>query len=171
MNLYLVRHAILCKENQNRYNGHNDISLCDEGREMAKRLAAELDEMEFDAVFCSDLTRAKETLAPSKHAKNAIYTPALREKSWGKHEGMSFDEIVASGLEYGDFRSWIDSLDGESVLELRERVTRFLEALTHNNILVVTHAGVIATLLSIVNNITIQEAFSEKIEHCKIIKL
>lgn len=171
MNLYLVRHAVVCPKNQNRYNGHSDISLCKDGREMAKRLAAELDEMEFDAVFCSDLLRAKETLLPSKHYKSAVYTHLLREKSWGKHEGMSFDEIVASGLEYRDFKSWIDSLDGESVLEFCARVEKFLEDLNHNNILVVTHAGVIATVKSIINNLGTQDGFSEKIEHCEVVKI
>lgn len=175
MNLYLVRHAVVCPKDANRYNGHNDISLCKEGRETAKKLATVLDEMKFDAVFCSDLKRAKETLLPSKYSKSAVYTHLLREKSWGKHEGMSFDEIAANGLEYRDFESWIDSLDGESILEFKVRIESFLYKdvlnLDTNNVLLVTHGGVIAMIKSIINNISIEEAFCEKIEHCKIIKI
>lgn len=170
MRVTLVRHAEVEERYKNCYNGHNRVGLSENGYIQAKELAKELDVLEFDAVFCSDLRRAKETLQHSLHAKNSIYTDKLREKSWGKHEGLSFDEIIAQGeIEYKDFLQWIDSLDGEPHKEYVKRVLEFflffLPSLEKENILVVTHAGVIRVLLSIINNITLEEAFSIKVEN------
>ncbi len=176
MRVTLVRHAEVEERYINCYNGHNDIALSKNGEAQAREAAKKLDKMEFDAVFCSDLRRAKETLQHSVHAKDANYTDRLREKSWGRHEGLSFDEIIAQGeIEYKEFLQWIDSLDGEPRKEYVKRVEEFflgfLPSLEKENILVVTHAGVIRVLLSIIKNITLEEAFSIKIQNCSLTEI
>lgn len=90
---------------------------------------------EFDAVFCSDLRRTKETLKHSLHVNNAIYTDKLREKSWGRHEGLSFDEIIAEGeIEYIEFLQWIEALDGEPYKDYVKRIEEFfLSFCPHSN--------------------------------------
>jgi broad specificity phosphatase PhoE len=150
--------------------------LSKKGELQAKELAKKLDKMEFDAVFCSDLPRAIDSIRDSIHAKNAIYTNKLREKSWGKHEGLSFDEIIAQGeIEYKEFLQWIEALDGEPYRVYIERIEEFfiefLPSLNKESILVVTHAGVIRVLLSIINNISLQEAFSIKIQNCSLTEI
>jgi len=169
MRVTLLRHAEVDERYKNCYNGHIDIGLSKIGEAQAKEIAKKLDILRFDAVFCSDLRRAKETLRHSLHAKDAISSERLREKSWGKHEGLSFDEIIAQGeVEYIDFLQWIGSLDGECHKEYEKRVERFffdfLPSLKKENILVVTHAGVIRLLLCHINNITLEEAFGIKVE-------
>ncbi|OHE12118.1 MAG: hypothetical protein A2525_12235, partial [Sulfurimonas sp. RIFOXYD12_FULL_36_11] len=114
--------------------------------------------------------RAKETLKHSSHAKNALYTDKLREKSWGKHEGLSFDEIIAQGeIEYVNFLQWIESLGGEPHKEYVKRVEasffEFLQRQKKESVLIVTHAGVIRVLMSIVKKISLEEAFAIKIEN------
>lgn len=173
MRVTLLRHAEVDERYKNCYNGHNDIGLSKNGETQAKEVAKKLDTMEFDAVFSSDLRRAKETLQPSLHVKNAIFTEKLREKSWGKHEGLGFDEIIAQGeIEYIDFLQWIQALDGECHKEYEKRVKEFffefLPSLEKENILVVTHAGVIRVLLSLINNITLEEAFGIKVENTSL---
>ncbi|MDD3854897.1 histidine phosphatase family protein [Sulfurimonas sp.] len=174
MRVTLVRHAEVDERYQNCYNGHNEIGLSKKGYMQAKELVKKLDILEFDAVFCSDLPRAKETLKHSLHAKEAIYTDKLREKSWGKHEGLSFDEIISEGeIEYVDFLQWIESLDGEPYKEYIKRVEKFffefLPSLNKESVLVITHAGVIRVLMSIVKKITLEEAFCMKVENCSLI--
>lgn len=170
MRVTLVRHAEVDERYKNRYNGHNDIGLSKTGEIQAKELAQKLNQVEFDAVFCSDLRRAKETLKYSIHAKDAFFSDRLREKSWGKHEGLSFDEIIAKGeIEYINFLQWIEALDGEPYKEYIKRVEEFflffLPSLNKENILVVTHAGVIRVLMSIVKKITLEEAFGISVEN------
>ena len=170
MRITLVRHAEVDQEYIGCYNGHNNIGLSQKGESQAKALSKKLESSSFDAVFCSDLFRAKETIKHFKHVKGAVYTDRLREKSWGKHEGLSFNEIVSQGeIVYIDFLQWIKALDGEPYEEYIERVEEFfmhyLPSLNKQKILVVTHAGVIRSLMSIVQNRTLEEAFSKKIEH------
>lgn len=165
MMVTLVRHAEVDEKYKNCYNGHNDIGLSESGGLQAKELAKELDAMEFDVVFCSDLRRAKETIKHFAHVKNVVYTDKLREKSWGKHEGLSFDEITAQKeIVYIDFLQWINALDGEPYEDYIQRVKlfflEFLPSLHKERILVVTHAGVIRSLIGVVKSITIEEAFS-----------
>jgi broad specificity phosphatase PhoE len=173
MRVTLVRHAEVQERYKNCYNGHNDIGLSENGEAQAKELAKELDEMEFDAVFCSDLRRARESIKHSLHVENAIFTQRLREKSWGKHEGLSFDEIIAQGeIEYKEFLQWIEALDGEAHEEYTKRVKEFflefLPSLKKENILVVTHAGVIRVLMSIVKKISLEEAFSISVKNASL---
>lgn len=170
MRVTLVRHAEVDERYKNCYNGHIDIGLSNNGKAQAKELAKKLDAMEFDAVYCSDLRRAKETLQHSLHVENAIFTDKLREKSWGKHEGLGFDAIVAQGeIEYIDFLQWIEALDGEPHKEYIKRVSEFflefLPSLKKEKILVVTHAGVIRVLMNIVKKISLEEAFGISVEN------
>ena len=172
MKLTLVRHAEVDEAYKNCYNGHNNIGLSKIGEAQAKEMCELLDFLKFDAIFCSDTLRAKESIKHSLHVENIIYTDKLREKSWGKHEGMKFDDIIAQNeIKYENFLQWIKALDGEDYEEYIERVRVFfleyLPSLKKNNILVITHAGVIRVFLSIIHKISLQEAFSIKVQHTK----
>ena len=58
--LLLVRHGETDWNRDGRWQGGSDTSLNDLGREQARSLAAELDG-DIDAVYSSDLARARET--------------------------------------------------------------------------------------------------------------
>ncbi len=164
MKITLLRHAEVDSAYHGCYNGHIDITLSEAGKAQAKKLSAHFDSQCFDGVFCSDLIRARETLGYFSHAKDAVYTDKLREKSWGRHEGLSYDEICTrENIEYRDFTQWINALDGELPDKYVKRVESFffeyLPSLDKENLFIVTHAGVIRIFISIVKNITLEEAF------------
>ena len=175
MKITLVRHSEVIKEYQGKYNGHIDISLSDKGRSDAKELANKLQNIKFDKIYCSDLLRAKETLEAFEYTITPIYTKDLREKSWGQHEGKSFEEIQSEGIEYKNFEQWISALDGEEFITYKERLQNyFYKTILKQdceNILVITHSGVIKTILSIVKNITLEEAFSSNLDYSSYITL
>ena len=175
MKIILVRHSEVIKEYQGKYNGHIDISLSQKGKEDAKELAKKLQNIMFDKIYCSDLLRAKETLEAFECTITPTYTKELREKSWGRHEGKSFQEIQAEGIEYENFEQWISSLDGESFSSYKQKIQEyFYETIFKEdmqNILVVTHSGVIKTLLSITKNIPLEEAFATKLPYSSYITL
>lgn len=170
MMITLVRHGEVDEAFQRCYNGHNDIGLSQKGREQAGALARRLEGHIFDAVFCSDLRRCRQTLdALVNDARlqvgSVTYTPRLREKSWGRHEGMTFDAIITEEqMKYTDFLQWINALDGEPYRAYIDRInaffTRELPLTPHNNVLVVTHAGVIRVLMHLLQNISLEAAFS-----------
>ena len=175
MKITLVRHSEVIKEYQGKYNGHIDISLSLKGINDAKELAQKLKDKEFDKVYCSDLLRAKETLNELNLDIKPIYTKELREKSWGEHEGKSFNEIQTEGIEYINFEQWISALDGEDFSLYKQRVQKyFYETIFKEdakNILIVTHSGVIKTLLSITKDISLEEAFSTNLPYSSFITL
>ena len=78
-----------------RIQGHTDIALNERGRWQAARLAQALADEAFDAVYTSDLQRARDTAAALARACSAalVEEPALREREFGCFEGLTFDEI------------------------------------------------------------------------------
>ena len=165
MIITLIRHAEVDQRYRNCYNGHIDIGLSERGRQQSNILAARFSNSHFDAIYCSDLQRAVDTLLPIKLTCQPIYTGQLREKSWGRHEGMAFDAICQRDrLHYEHFEQWINLLDGERFYTFRDRVRHFfLDHLTQHSyrqVMVMTHAGVIHTLYSIIKNITLEDAYA-----------
>lgn len=175
MKLLLVRHSEVIKEYQGKYNGHIDIPLSQKGLKDAKNLEKKIKSHNFDAVYCSDLLRCRQTLEQLSLPQQAIYTPVLREKSWGKHEGMSFDEIIASGIEYSEFSEWIKHLGGEELPRFIERVQTFffkdLQEKHLETVLIITHAGVIKTLLGLQKNLTPEESFAIPLEYSSVTEI
>ena len=176
MKMILVRHAEVEEAYHKCYNGHIDISLSARGKEEAKALGSHLKAKEFDAVFCSDLKRCKETLKAFDLSSKPVYTRALREKSWGRHEGMRFDEIIESeAFGYENFQQWVNALDGEAYCEYITRIESFfkgfLPANPYENVLIMTHAGVIRVLMHLLQNISLEEAFSKPFDYAHYITL
>lgn len=170
MQITLVRHAEIEERYHRCYNGAIDIDLSEKGVMQSKELAKYLDTQSYDAVFCSDLIRAKKTLEHSIHTKDAIYTSLLREKSWGKHEGLGFDAIIAQGeIEYLDFMQWIQALDGEPYSEYIQRIKDFffeyLPSQNKQNVLIITHAGVIRVLIALVQELSLEDAFCISVDY------
>ncbi len=176
MLITLVRHAEVQEAYHKCYNGHINISLSKKGREESKNLAEHFKDQIFDAIFCSDLKRCKETLEHFNLNLSPVYTQALREKSWGRHEGKSFDEIIKmEAFTYENFEQWIYALDGEEypvyVSRIESFFKGFLPASSSGNVLVMTHAGVIRVLMHLLQNISLQEAFSKPFNYANYIIL
>lgn len=164
MLITLLRHTAVDERYNSCYNGHIDIDLSLRGQAQAKALGEHFENNRFDAVYCSDLIRAKETLYPIPLRCTPTFTKELREKSWGRHEGKTFDQIkMMEGRGYESFEQWLALLDGEAMEDFTRRIEHFFKVFLplqgHENILVVTHAGVVRSLFSILRGIPMQEAF------------
>jgi len=156
---YLMRHGQTIMNKAGRVQGWCDGVLTDEGIKVAKYVAAGLRDVEFKAVYSSDLQRAVKTarivIAENKVSKNLELKeiPELREVCCGKYEGeiekIMFNDImkhlnISSFSEIrslGDFeKSYIDScavLDetgqAEDYNTLIERVMKGLKAIGEAN--------------------------------------
>jgi probable phosphoglycerate mutase len=133
--LLLVRHGETDWNADGRLQGHTDRPLSDYGRRQAHRLADELEGEQFDAIYASDLARARETaeiVAERLHLA-VILDADLREKDWGTWEGLTSMERVNVELV------------GESTERHQKRMLGALERIAarhpYGRVLVVTHGG------------------------------
>jgi len=176
MLITLVRHGEVEEAYHKRYNGHIDIGLSIKGRAEAKALGLALRTKNFEAIFSSDLKRCKQTLEGIDLDIRPTYTSMLREKSWGRHEGKSFDEIIAmEDFKYENFEQWINALDGEPYSSYIQRIENFFKGFlpeaSSAEVLVITHAGVIRVLMHLLQGISLEEAFSKPFAYANYITL
>src|SRR5207302_3360680 len=129
--LILVRHCEPEEDARGLCYGRLDIGLSDAGREHAKRLAAGLARLEWDAVYASPRVRARETAHAVAAARDVLVDEGLRELDFGELEGRSYDEIAASDPEL--YRAWMERPTtvrfpgGESFADLKARALKSLE--------------------------------------------
>ena len=148
--LWLVRHGQTDWNLEGRYQGQADVPLNSAGRAQAQALASELAGKQFEAIYSSDLGRARETAAilAAPHGLPVQVDPRLREICQGEWEGMAFSEICErynvdtdlSQPRSPDFRA----PGGESVQEVADRASEAIQDIreTHPSgaVLVVSHA-------------------------------
>src|SRR5262245_43654647 len=92
--LFLVRHGTTVWHAENRYAGRSDVALDPNGYEQARRLATWASEARLGAIWCSPLTRARETAAPAGRAAGLApqVDNRIREIDFGHIEGKTMAE-------------------------------------------------------------------------------
>ena len=134
--LLLVRHGETDWNADGRLQGHTDRPLSEFGRLQAQRLAEELEGEQLEAIYSSDLARARETaeIVSERLGLPVELNPDLREKDWGNWEGL-----IAVERDRVEFV-------GESTEAHQERMLRALRRISERHpgdgrVLVVTHGG------------------------------
>ena len=133
--LLLVRHGETDWNADGRLQGQTDRPLSDFGRRQAQRLADELADEELEAIYASDLSRARQTaeILGGRLGLAIVLDPDLREKDWGTWEGLT--AIERDRVEFV----------GESTEAHQERILRALSRIAERHpggrVLVVTHGG------------------------------
>lgn len=153
MNIYLIRHGRQCSKLCNV-----DVELAPEGREQADLLGQRLKTYDIEAVYSSDLIRARETAdIINKHLnKPRVIDERWQEANFGGMTGLTNDEMRE---KYGDFLEKRATMTedipypdgGENCRMVFERSFEALRDLTkenYENVCVVTHGGVIRALLT-----------------------
>ena len=152
----LIRHAQSTWNEAGIWQGHGDPPLSETGRGQAEALAKELDEEPVDALFSSDLARARETAAilAACWGVSVREDARLRELDVGQWTGLSRGEIetrdpaLLARFEGGDPDARPGG--GESRAEIRTRVRDVVTELDRvhagQRVALVTHLGVIRAL-------------------------
>lgn len=152
MRIFLIRHG-----RQNSPLCNVNVPLSEEGCRQAALLGERLKKEKIEALWSSDLIRAMET---ADIINNSLGVPRvirtdLREISFGDMEGLS-DEVIADRFE--DFLRERAKMEqdmaypgGESASEAAARAVRVMDEIIQsgmNTVAVVTHGGVIRSLVS-----------------------
>lgn len=163
--LLIVRHGETTWNAELRFQGHADQPLNETGRAQARALADELSDVRADAIYSSDLVRARETaeILSRRLGLPVTVLHELREIDVGDWEGLTREEIEARFPEaYLAWRSGKTGWSGgESYDELTARVVPALEriALAHPNgrVVVVGHGGTIRAVRARISGVSVAE--------------
>ncbi len=175
--IFLVRHAKPeLPYNGKLYYGHTDYPLSVEGIERAKILREDLKGINFDHIFSSNLMRALQTaeiIVPGRTAE-IEQVNGLSEINLGDWEGKTFDEVRETWNELYEARGCsFDSVappNGESFKDLQKRTVMAFEEIlsrcTTGNILIVSHGGVMWTLMCNYFSLKLNDIFFYPTEFC-----
>ena len=152
--VYLARHGQSDWNAAGRWQGHADRPLTALGLRQAAELAEELAGVALDAVYSSDLRRARETAeaVAAPRGQTVIVLTQLREVDVGSWSGLTRAEAKERFPQA--FRRWADGGqgwdDGETYEHMAERVVEAVRDLAEGHaggtLLVVSHGGPIRAL-------------------------
>ena len=147
--LYLVRHGETDWNRQRRIQGLTDIPLNDTGRAQARATGMLLARRNWDAVYASPLSRARETaeiIAEELELPEPGLLDAMVERNYGEAEGLDWMQVESRFP------------DGSAVpgRESREQVgarvvpalIRLAEERPGESLVIVSHGGAIRAVLS-----------------------
>jgi probable phosphoglycerate mutase len=152
----LIRHGQSRGNAERRFGGHSPTPLSELGHRQAEATARALANERVTAVYSSDLLRAVQTAEPLARAAGLEIrrTPALRERSVGLMEGLTFEEAAAAhpdeyaALLRRDFEHVLAG--GESYRQLLDRAAseldRAVERHRGGTLALFSHTGTICIL-------------------------
>ena len=151
--LVLIRHGETDMNRELRFQGHVNVGLNAIGLEQARRLAARMAGETADAVYVSDLLRARQTAEPiaGELSLDPVAESGLREQSFGRVDGMRVDDIQREHPEawagWLRFEEDFAMPEGESTRAFHGRVMEAMQrvcaAHPAHKVVVVTHGGVL----------------------------
>jgi len=165
MEIYWIRHSKTLAPEGLCY-GFLDVDLQEGFEEDIKRIKDKTGEI--DGIFSSPLKRCRSI---SEHLANNLpvqYDSNLKELNFGAWEGQEWNSIDKQVLSnwMADFVT-VKCPEGENYQELCERVVLFWNGLTKSNykkVAIVTHGGVIRSILSHILSIPLEKSFKLRID-------
>ncbi|MFB4159304.1 histidine phosphatase family protein [Geomicrobium sp. JSM 1781026] len=171
--LYIMRHGETVWNREHRMQGWSDSELTTNGVESAKRMQGRLARLSLDAIYSSPSLRTRTTaqIVRGDHLGPVQYDERIKEMNMGEWEGQTQAEINEKYPEQS-FAFWntphtFTTVHGELFEDVRTRVALFLEAIKHvsGNILIVTHAIVIKTLLQMAKGNSLEQFWNPPFIH------
>lgn len=166
--LILIRHGETEWNRARRIQGHLDSALTAEGIAQALACAQRLAPEKIDAVFVSDLGRARHTaeILTAERPLPVTVDASLRERCFGSGEGLTYAEVEDQYPQMFAQAGLVDSEftlpDGESRAVFHARVQSAIKRLAAANAgrctLVVTHGGVLGVIYRWLNDMPIASA-------------
>lgn len=147
MSLYFIRHGQTDLNKTNKYNGEEDEPLNEVGLSQAKNASKNLIGTKIDLIYCSPLTRTRQTLACLNLDPKipVIYDERLKERCYGALVGQDIvHDYLYDVLLNRNVDPQVEGL--ESIDEVFARVHSLIDEikiqLKNKNVLLVSHGFV-----------------------------
>jgi alpha-ribazole phosphatase len=178
--ILFIRHAET--DMAGTFCGHSDPEVNARGLVQVAELISILRTEEIGLVYASDLRRAHTTGTAIAAALDVDchVRPALREINFGKWEGLAWEAVEGRDEAYA--RRWIAEYphlaapDGEIFRDFERRVLNEVRVLSIEaedagcRIAVVTHAGVLRTVLCALHGFSEEDAWEQTRSYCSIVR-
>ena len=156
--IHFIRHGAIDETLSGKYIGTTDVPLSDKGKMDLKKLDYEYRYPGTQVVFTSPLKRCTETCRILYPEQNPLSIANLSECNFGEWEGKTAEELKSDP----DFEKWLAGDNsvkpprGESNADFTRRICRMFESVVEGLMktgttesVIVTHCGVIMTLLAV----------------------
>ena len=171
MKLYVIRHGETNMGKNNIIATENE-PLNETGKKQAIDIGKEIRNLNIDRIYCSPIQRAKDTLELIELDKNipVIIENRIRERNMGIYVKIPFEQL--NWNEFWNYNS--DKLypELETMKSVYERISEFLNELkasnSNDNILLVTHGGILRAIYWYFNGIPENGNSSNINQNCKI---
>lgn len=177
LEIWWIRHGETDWNTENRIQGSADQPLNARGLHQAALLAPRLATVGFDAVYASDLDRARTTAHTALPDADVRLDRRLRELAYGVLEGKIWAQLGADDADLAAHWSQ-DRLGrrlpggGESYGDLMARVAAFQADLpTHGRVAAFSHGGTIRSALYGVIGLPAQQAWRVEIDNTSVTRL
>ena len=180
---HLVRHGETAWNRESRFQGQADPPLNEIGRAQARAVAERLAGVSFAAAYASDLGRVTETAAAVARGRALRVTELaeLREKSFGKWEGLNYREAEAQDPERYRRIFRVVTYDGatappggESDLQMLRRVAGVADRLREahcgrdGNVLIAGHGGSLCALIVALLGLPARAIWRFRLSNCGV---
>jgi alpha-ribazole phosphatase len=156
--IHFIRHGAIDETLAGKYIGSTDVPLSDKGRLALEELDAQNKYPGAQVVFTSPLKRCIQTCNILYPQQNPLSIPDLRECDFGDWEGKTAEELKSDP----NFEKWLSGdnsvkpTNGESNDDFVRRICLMFESMVEglmktgtSESVIVTHGGVIMTLLAV----------------------
>ena len=166
--ILLIRHGQTEWNLNGRYQGQSDVALSQKGIAQAQALAEYFPVEQLDAVYSSDLQRARVTaeIVAQKFHLPVQLEPAFRELSFGDWEGLTYEQIVEGWSDaMANFLKHPDKMQiphGETFADVQKRAfNRFQELVREHEpqdhtLAIFAHGAVLRTLLTAILHMSLE---------------
>jgi len=178
LELYILRHGETPWNVQRRFQGHSDIALNENGRELAGKTGEALEDTDFDIIYSSPLIRAYETACLVRGHRNIeiIRDERIKEMGFGVNEGKDGPTLFADTSS--PFHYFFDAPEkyeapegGESIEAVMARAKDFLQKVIEpkekewHRVLISGHGAVNKALLAVMLGREKKDFWTGNVQH------
>ncbi len=188
MRLWLVRHGETGHNLEGVFQGQLDTPLTANGERQARNTADGLANIvQFDRIYCSDLSRALDTARALSEGQDAepMLDARLREIHYGVLQGVAYADFRATLEQYGVDSAWgpgvfsssgMAAPGGESLDDLVGRLSLFLNDLaaiegTADDVALVAHGGSLRTIITMLIGLPPEDRHKLAMSNCGVTRL